>query len=60
MISMVKLRILETDSKFRLRGETLRMAIQVSFFFPQISYIYKVLGKNRLSIVAEIRSSRYQ
>ncbi|EFO86083.1 CRE-TDC-1 protein [Caenorhabditis remanei] len=28
MIGMVKLRILETDSKFRLRGETLRNAIQ--------------------------------
>ncbi|KHN71251.1 Aromatic-L-amino-acid decarboxylase [Toxocara canis] len=28
MIAMVKLRILETDSKFRLRGETLRIAIQ--------------------------------
>ncbi|VDN40894.1 unnamed protein product [Gongylonema pulchrum] len=28
MIGMVKLRILETDSKFRLRGETLRQAIQ--------------------------------
>ncbi|CAJ0606705.1 unnamed protein product [Cylicocyclus nassatus] len=28
MISMVKLRILETDSKYRLRGETLRNAIQ--------------------------------
>lgn len=26
---MVKLRILETDSKFRLRGETLAIAIQV-------------------------------
>ena len=30
MISMVKLRILETDSKFRLRGETVRNAIQVT------------------------------
>ncbi|ETN74671.1 pyridoxal-dependent decarboxylase domain protein [Necator americanus] len=29
MIGMVKLRILETDSKFRLRGEILRNAIQV-------------------------------
>ncbi|XGW08103.1 hypothetical protein V3C99_010875 [Haemonchus contortus] len=28
MIGMVKLRILETDSKFRLRGDTLRNAIQ--------------------------------
>ncbi|CAD6196907.1 unnamed protein product [Caenorhabditis auriculariae] len=28
MIGMVKLRILETDSKYRLRGETLRNAIQ--------------------------------
>ncbi|CAJ0915029.1 unnamed protein product, partial [Mesorhabditis belari] len=28
MIGMVKLRILETDSRFRLRGETLRNAIQ--------------------------------
>ncbi|CAI4233390.1 unnamed protein product [Auanema sp. JU1783] len=28
MIGMVKLRILETDSKFRLRGETLKNAIQ--------------------------------
>lgn len=28
MIGMVKLRILETDSKFRLRGDTLRIAIQ--------------------------------
>ncbi|KAK6021176.1 pyridoxal-dependent decarboxylase domain protein, partial [Ostertagia ostertagi] len=29
MIGMVKLRILETDSKFRLRGDVLRNAIQV-------------------------------
>lgn len=27
MIGMVKLRILETDSKFRMRGETLQAAI---------------------------------
>lgn len=27
MIAMVKLRILETDSNFRLRGETLQTAI---------------------------------
>ena len=30
MIGMVKLRILETDSKFRLRGDTLQTAITVS------------------------------
>lgn len=30
MIGMVKLRILETDSKFRLRGDTLQAAITVS------------------------------
>lgn len=29
MIGMVKLRILETDSKFRLRGDTLKNAIHV-------------------------------
>uniref|UniRef100_A0A8R1XLN1 Aromatic-L-amino-acid decarboxylase n=1 Tax=Onchocerca volvulus TaxID=6282 RepID=A0A8R1XLN1_ONCVO len=28
MIAMVKLKILDTDSKFRLRGETLRLAIE--------------------------------
>jgi len=30
MIAMIKLRILETDSSFRLRGETLQTAISVS------------------------------
>ena len=31
MIGMVKLRILETDSKFRLRGDALQAAITVGF-----------------------------
>lgn len=29
MIGMVKLKILDTDAKFRLRGKTLRSAIEV-------------------------------
>lgn len=29
MIGMVKLKILDTDAKFRLRGKTLRLAIEV-------------------------------
>jgi hypothetical protein len=38
MIAMVKLRILETDSSFRLRGETLQVAITVGTYFSQILF----------------------
>lgn len=39
MIGLVKLRILETDKKFRMRGATLANAIMVTIRFPIIGII---------------------
>jgi hypothetical protein len=50
MIAMIKLRILETDSSFRLRGDTLQTAISVTIFkfFCRIGHFIATLKlKNR-------------
>ena len=52
MIGMVKLRILETDSKFRLRGDTLQAAITVCPPPSEIgiSETLKILGRSTSGI----------